>query len=136
MSDEVTEESKALAREHGIEVQPDPTSNDLASSHDLAIEDMDHYAYIRVRNDLKKRKDFGLAKYGTILQAGNGRDSIADAYDETLDQIVYLRTRISEYESGAGYVPHWLLKCYEKAQSIAIVLSTVIQEKEEQLNEN
>lgn len=57
-------------------------SND--QMHDLVIEDM------------RKRKEFGLAKYGTILQAGNGRNALQDAYEEVLDLAVYLRQKIEE----------------------------------------
>ena len=127
MSDEVTEESKALAREHGITVQPDPTSNDRPSSHDLVIEDLDivygstvNVAAHKVKIDLMKRKQFGLAKYGTLLQSHNGRDSIADAYDEVLDAIVYLRT--AQAECG-GFVPNWLNVCYRLSIDVAYSLA-------------
>jgi len=84
MSDKVTQEAKDLANEVGLSVQPDPVANDRPSAHDL------------VAVDLMKRKEFGLRKYGTLLQAGNGRDSLQDAYEEALDLMVYLRTLIEE----------------------------------------
>jgi hypothetical protein len=46
--------------------------------------------------DIQSRKDFGLAKYGTPLQAGNGRDGLKDAYEEAIDLLVYLRQGIEE----------------------------------------
>lgn len=38
----------------------------------------------------------GRARYGTPLQAGNGRDALVDAYQEALDLCVYLRQAIEE----------------------------------------
>lgn len=49
-----------------------------------------------VMGDLSKRRDFGIAKYGTPLQAFNGRDALMDAYQEALDLAVYLRQAIEE----------------------------------------
>jgi len=41
--------------------------------------------------DMLQRHEFGVAKYGVPLVASNGRDHLADAYQETLDGVVYLR---------------------------------------------
>lgn len=85
MSDEsLTEAEKEARRSFGLEVQPDPIPNDRPSSHDRVIE------------LFRKRKDFGLEKYGTPLQAGNGRDHIADVLDELADAMVYLQTQKDE----------------------------------------
>jgi len=46
--------------------------------------------------DLKGRDAVGRIKYGTTLQAGNGRDSLMDAYQEALDLVMYLRQAIME----------------------------------------
>lgn len=73
-----------LRKEKLGHVEPAPTPTDGPSMHDLVIEDM------------AKRKSFGLAKYGTLLQAGNGRDALMDAYEEVLDLAVYLRQAIEE----------------------------------------
>lgn len=64
--------------------EPAPVPNDKPSIHDLVIRDME------------SRKAFGLAKYGTILQAGNGRKALKDAYEEVLDLAVYLRQELEE----------------------------------------
>jgi hypothetical protein len=64
--------------------EPPPVANDGASMHDLVIADM------------AERKQFGLDKYGTVLQAGNGRKALWDAYQEVLDLAVYLRQKIEE----------------------------------------
>jgi polyhydroxyalkanoate synthesis regulator phasin len=49
-----------------------------------------------VIEDMQARDEFGWAKYKTPLQAGNGRDSLQDAYEECLDLCVYLRKEIEE----------------------------------------
>lgn len=46
--------------------------------------------------DIETRKQFGIAKYGTALQAGNGRDMLLDAYEEALDLVIYLRGALEE----------------------------------------
>jgi hypothetical protein len=40
-------------------------------------------------------------RYGTKLQAGNGRNALQDAYDECLDMAVYLKQAIVEQDSLA-----------------------------------
>lgn len=49
-----------------------------------------------VITDMATRDKTGRERYGTPLQAGNGRNSLQDAYEEALDLVVYLRTRIEE----------------------------------------
>ena len=46
--------------------------------------------------DMQARDRIGRERYGTPLQAGNGRDALVDAYQEALDQAVYLRQAIEE----------------------------------------
>lgn len=64
--------------------EPAPLHNDNPSIHDLVIKDM------------QSRKELGLAKYGTILQAGNGRNALKDAYEEVLDLAMYLKQKLEE----------------------------------------
>lgn len=64
--------------------EPAPTPNESRPVWELVIEDM------------KARDQFGREKYGTPLQAHNGRDALVDAYQEALDLCVYLRTAIEE----------------------------------------
>ena|ERR1700761_181639 len=54
------------------------------SAHDLVIADM------------AERKAFGLRKYGTLLQLGNGRDHLEDVYEELLDAAAYIRLEIEQ----------------------------------------
>jgi hypothetical protein len=64
--------------------EPAPVPTGGPSIHDL------------VMADVAARKDFGLRKYGTRLQAHNGRDALMDAYQEALDLACYLRQEIEE----------------------------------------
>lgn len=49
-----------------------------------------------VRTDLDAREQVGIDRYGTSLQAHNGRDALRDAYEEALDLACYLRQAIAE----------------------------------------
>lgn len=49
-----------------------------------------------VVRDLNARKEFGVAKYGTPLQAFNGRNALQDAYEEVLDLACYLKQKLEE----------------------------------------
>lgn len=49
-----------------------------------------------VIGDMLARDATGVAKYGTHLEANNGRDALTDAYQEALDLVVYLRQAIWE----------------------------------------
>lgn len=64
--------------------EPAPIKNDETPVWELAIADM------RERNEIR------FAKYGTRLQAHNGRNALVDAYQEALDLVVYLRQAIEE----------------------------------------
>lgn len=67
-----------------VESQPDPKPNQSRPVWDMVIEDM------------RARDQVGRKRYGTPLQAGNGRDALRDAYEESLDLCVYLRQAIAE----------------------------------------
>ena len=54
-----------------------------------------------VRKDLEDRAEAGKAKYGTYLQAHNGRKALVDAYQEALDLCMYLRQAIEEQRSAS-----------------------------------
>lgn len=64
--------------------QPMSIPNDSVCIQDLVI------------RDIENRKAIGLKKYGTLLQAHNGRDALQDAYEEALDLCQYLRQAIEE----------------------------------------
>lgn len=69
---------------HAAAHEPMPIRNAQPAVQDLVIADM------------QARKEVGLERYGTLLQAFNGRDSIMDAYQESLDLSVYLRQVMAE----------------------------------------
>jgi hypothetical protein len=64
--------------------QPAPEPNDSRPIWEMVIEDME------------ERNRVGAERYGTPLQAFNGRKSLQDLYEELLDAVVYLRTHIEE----------------------------------------
>lgn len=64
--------------------QPAPEHNQSTPIWDLVIADM------------RERDHVGRQRYGTPLQANNGRDALVDAYQEALDLAVYLRQCIEE----------------------------------------
>lgn len=51
--------------------------------------------------DIVARRQVGIERYGTALQAGNGRDMLRDAYEEALDLAIYLRGCIAERDKVA-----------------------------------
>ncbi len=67
-----------------VKPQPDPIHNKLPAVWDLVMKDM------------RDRDLEGTQKYGTRLRPHDGRDSLIDAYQEALDQCVYLRKAIFE----------------------------------------
>jgi hypothetical protein len=64
--------------------QPTPIKSDRQPIWDLVIDDM------------QDRDEKGTWKYGIRLRSGDGRDSLIDAYQESLDLAVYLRKAIFE----------------------------------------
>ena len=64
--------------------QPLPTPNGNRDIQGLVIE------------DITARRQVGIQRYGTALQAHNGRDSLRDAYEEALDLAIYLRQVMEE----------------------------------------
>lgn len=55
-----------------------------------------------VRDDLIRREQVGISRYGTSLQAGNGRDALRDLYEELMDATCYIRQLIEERDKLAG----------------------------------
>lgn len=58
--------------------------------------------WLMVMADMQRRRQTGIERYGTPLQAGNGRDALVDAYQEALDLAVYLRQAIAERDGYAS----------------------------------
>ena len=75
---------------YGSTPEPPPADSNEVAVWDLVIADM------------KARDRFGEEKYDTRLRTNNGRDFLADAYDEALDLCVYLRGAIEERDQNKG----------------------------------
>lgn len=77
--------------------QPPPVHVPGAPSvHDLVIADLQERGHRPAVALIRQRKAFGLAKYSSVLQPGNGRDAVADAAEEAADLVVYLRQAQAE----------------------------------------
>lgn len=66
------------------------------------------------------RDEFGLRKYGTRLQPGNGRDAFADYMQERMDGLVYLRIAIEDAAGDIGQ-REALQSLYESEISVSAV---------------
>lgn len=55
-----------------------------------------------VIDDIYKRRLLGIKRYGTALQANNGRDALLDAYEEALDLTMYLKQVLVERDNVAN----------------------------------
>lgn len=89
--------------------EPEPVHNFNPSVHDLLVNDAKHHSLgfgiQRISDSLveqmidlfRARKAYGLNKYGTILQAENGRDFTKDAIDEIVDFLAYVRQGLEEH---------------------------------------
>jgi len=49
-----------------------------------------------VHADIEARVEYGVTRYGERLTSHNGRDALADAYQEALDLVMYLRQVLYE----------------------------------------
>ncbi len=76
--------AEALGAPAVIEDQPPPVPNERKAIADLVIE------------DIEERKRIGTERYGTPLQAFNGREALVDLYQELLDAVQYIRQLIEE----------------------------------------
>lgn len=61
-----------------------PVHNNTPAIQDLVIADID------------ARKQLGLKKYGTLLQANNGRSFLQDLYEELIDACMYVKGALEE----------------------------------------
>lgn len=55
-----------------------------------------------VIEDIKRRREVGIATYGHSLRAHDGRDSLLDAYEEALDLAQYLKKALIERTEPGG----------------------------------
>ena len=86
--------------------------------------------------DMEARHAFGVAKYGVPLVASNERDHLADAYQEMLDGIAYLRAEIERCGGlHRAVTTMWLStveRTYHKLGEQALALRGVIEERRQQ----
>jgi hypothetical protein len=87
---ELIEVGKPRPEREGREgdTQQMPVPNDEPGIHAIVI------------GDLVDRMRLGVKRYGTKLQAHNGRNPLVDAYEECLDLAVYLKQAIIEAEAA------------------------------------
>ncbi len=76
---------------HAATAEPSPLATGSQPIWPLVIADAEALGCSRLIPDMQARDAFGRAKYGTPLTADNGRNHLADAYQEALDGVVYLR---------------------------------------------
>ena len=107
-------------------VQQMPEKNDRPAIQDLVIASLrdlptvyDDVTRNAVIADIEARKAIGLKKYGTLLQAFNGRDALVDAYQEALDLMQYLRQAVEEGQTE-------LADSFEAALDMALDLRYLI----------
>lgn len=106
---------RARAQRPGSQPLPVPRK-DIPGAHDMVIADLHNIMarrQVALRNagqtkeanavrqlmneieaDLKRRRALGLERYGSLLQPGNGRDPLRDAYEEVVDLVAYFRQLI------------------------------------------
>ncbi len=105
--------------------QPMPTPNEHPASWDLVLQDIaSSYkgpVYREICDDINSRDAMGEKKYKTRLKPFNGRDSLQDAYEESLDLTVYLKNTHSE-----GF-PTYML--YREALRMAISIKEIMIKK-------
>jgi len=118
-----------------------PVPNDREHIHDIVARELSGMGYpdtAKVATDLEARKQLGITRYGTPLQAFNNRDSLLDAYEEVLDGTAYLRTRFEELGAHAGFPPQghpdrreWQLvyRLYQDMLGAACTLAMLMNER-------
>lgn len=82
-----------LSSQSLVEPEPSPESSDSPAMWDLVIKSLQEVLAVA-----RQRDEFGVKKYGTRLQAFNGRRALVDAFQESLDQTVYLQQEVYERE--------------------------------------
>lgn len=84
-----------------LDEQRPPTPTGGPAVHDLVLADLLHRSGSEsLAQVIRERRALGLRRYGTVLQAGNGRDAVRDAVDEVADLVCYLRQVVAERRAG------------------------------------
>lgn len=82
-----------------------------------------------VVGDLRERAEMGRAKYGTYLQAGNGREALVDAYQEALDLAMYLRQEITEARTRRPHDACEHSDCDRQRRELQAALTAGVEER-------
>jgi hypothetical protein len=107
----------------GDQQLPVPTGG--PSMHDLVIQDLVHWPPPAAEKEavaalLAARKQLGLDRYGSLLQAGNQRDWRRDLSEELADAAVYARQGLEEL--GAGPEHDTLTEAYNQIVDLLLAL--------------
>jgi hypothetical protein len=84
---------------------PDPVLKQRHGDQPLPIPNGEPDIQSMVIADIGRRREVGIERYGTALQAHNGRDTLRDAYEEALDLAMYLRQAIEERDHPVTGAP-------------------------------
>lgn len=101
-----------------IQDQPAPEPNESRPIWGLVVEDM------------LERDTVGRERYGTPLQAHNGRDALVDAYQESLDLAVYLRQAIAERAADVDPAQALVLSCSYEPANAELTMETGLHDEE------
>jgi len=131
--------------------QPDPIKNENPAVWDLVLKDMEsaklppdsdqEKIHKLLLEDFKKRDIAGQLKYKTRLQPFNSRNSLQDAFEESLDKIVYLRQSLYEEQATlistteSEFFKAVIGQLYRAELDSALKLKFIIEKKKE-LNKN
>lgn len=105
---------------------PQPSQGDLWQ---LLIDEMRQHtaSYNLVANytikNMEERRRLGIERYGTPVQPFNGRDALVDAYQESLDLLVYLKQ--CECEMGESDPTG-----YDAKSNLYVIQSMIVQAKD------
>ena len=104
-SDEYELVVKSAARP-GDQVKPVPNAGE--SMHDVVVRDLSPAADIsrnpaiaEIIADVRARKQLGVDRYDSLLQAHNGRDALRDVCDELIDGACYCAQWLAENPPGS-----------------------------------
>lgn len=104
--------------------QPEPIKNENPHIVDLVIEDM------------KERKELGIRRYGTALQAFNGREALQDLYEELQDACIYIK-QVLEEKDKEGFKKQLTVLLKEKdVVDLSYFINDAIDELETASEEN
>lgn len=78
--------------------------------------------YQQIIADCEARKEQGEKDYGTPLQIHNGRDFLADAYQEALDLMVYLGGKYQEVREDDEEAADLLAAVYSLSMTTVIMI--------------